>query len=371
VGAQKGACAPALASRHCKGTLRYSDPFKATGQFMAEMEAFCEENPVDLIVPITDLTTTILLSESNTSEKLPQLATPSREAYFACSDKFLTYKKSKELDIATPQTWLCTSAADSLKIVEQYPLVVKDRFSIRYMEDELLSGEVNYALAPGQLQKLVGEHLIRFPDLLVQGFATGTGTGLAFFCDGERAYSPFMWERLREKDPRGSGSSARRSIPLDEVLLGKCQELLTCVGFVGIAMIEFKAVEGGGEAVFMEVNARPWGSLQLAVHCGVDYPKMLVEWHLSGKRPPERRDYPVGLTCRWLKADLIHLENLRQRRREPWPLPYPSFLTSILKVALPWYPGMHYDHLSLQDIKPGIVDLADWLKQKLRLGGAK
>ena len=38
-------------------------------------------------------------------------------------------------------------------------------------------------------------------------------------------------------------------------------------------MVEFKREAKTGRAVFMEVNGRPWGSMQLCLFSGIDFPK--------------------------------------------------------------------------------------------------
>jgi hypothetical protein len=43
-----------------------------------------------------------------------------------------------------------------------------------------------------------------------------------------------------------------------------------------------------------------------------------------------------------------------------WPLPYPSFWSSALKIAVPWYPGVRYDEFAAKDYRPGRAILAKW-----------
>ncbi len=52
-------------------------------------------------------------------------------------------------------------------------------------------------------------------------------------------------------------------------------------------MVEFKTDERTGEPVLMEINGRFWGSLQLAIDAGVDFPRLLVE--CAEGRPPSAR----------------------------------------------------------------------------------
>jgi len=71
-------------------------------------------------------------------------------------------------------------------------------------------------------------------------------------------------------------------------------------------MLEYKREESTGNHFLLEVNGRFWGSLQLAVDAGVDFPHLI--WELaSGRRPDVPRSYRVGVKNRWLLGDLDHL----------------------------------------------------------------
>lgn len=115
---------------------------------------------------------------------------------------------------------------------------------------------------------------------------------------------PFMWLRVRETDPRGSGSSAQLSIPLMPEVQEASGALVTQAGLGGICMVEFKQPHDGGPPVLMEINARPWGSLPLPIACGINYPLLWVEWLLTGKLPPARIEYKKGILCRRLVNEL-------------------------------------------------------------------
>jgi hypothetical protein len=110
----------------------------------------------------------------------------------------------------------------------------------------------------------------------------------------------------------------------------------------------------------MEINGRPWGSMHLALYCGVDYPRYLVDWYLEGRTPPTSVDYKVGITGRSLVGDLVHLENVWRGAPDGWPVPYPQFWSSLQRVAVPWYPGLRYDDFMLGDVRPGLFELRRW-----------
>jgi len=66
----------------------------------------------------------------------------------------------------------------------------------------------------------------------------------------------------------------------------------------GVAMVEFK-VSADGTPYLMEVNARFWGSLQLAIDAGVDFPWLLYQL-ATGRDVESDDDYVTGVKSRWL-----------------------------------------------------------------------
>ena len=82
--------------------------------------------------------------------------------------------------------------------------------------------------------------------------------------------------------------------------------LLGPLGWHGVAMLEFKQDAAHREVFLIEVNGRFWGSLQLAIAAGVDFPYLTYQLAV-GERPSVPRALPVGVKNRWLLGDLDHL----------------------------------------------------------------
>ncbi|HEV8411449.1 MAG TPA: hypothetical protein VGQ30_13135, partial [Gemmatimonadaceae bacterium] len=74
----------------------------------------------------------------------------------------------------------------------------------------------------------------------------------------------------------------------------------------GVAMIECKLDLATGRHSLMEINGRLWGSLQLAIDAGVDFPALLVAC-ASGNSVAQRAPYRVGVRSRWFWGDVDHL----------------------------------------------------------------
>ena len=83
---------------------------------------------------------------------------------------------------------------------------------------------------------------------------------------------------------------------------------MAALDWEGVAMVECKHDPLTDRYYVMEINPRFWGSLQLAVDAGVDFPRLLVECALGGSPPPVT-NYRAGIRSRWGwgEVDFIYL----------------------------------------------------------------
>jgi len=365
VASAAGTFAAATKSRYCKVAGSYPNPVEGVEPFIDSVLNLVNTFEIDLVIPITD-STVWPLSQAVELSSLVRLAVPTREIVELVSDKYRTVTLAQSLGVPVPQT-LLVKTLDELGEVSDwdYPIVIKDRYSINWKDGKGVSGGVLFAYDCVDLHSKVEARLVKVNEVLLQSFSPGEGVGFSCFSSDGKMFLPFQWRRLREKDPRGSGSSARMSVQLDEDIERHSRALILNAGFQGIAMVEFKRNRHNGALTLMEINGRPWGSMQLPIHAGINYPQYLVEWFLNSTLPPETVAYRQNITCRWLTADFVHLENLWEGQPKGWPESYPNFWVNLFKVLLPWHPGLRYDHLSFDDPKPGILDIINWFLSRL------
>ena len=366
VGANQGAFAAAKLSRYCRMALDYPVSTSAPDLFVNAILEFVRANGIDLVIPVTDWTLGPLSRERECFKNVCRLAIPSHSAVEFASDKFRTIELARQIGIPVPNTHLMRSVDDLIEMRDcEFPVVVKDRFSVRWIEKNAVFGSVAYAYSNEDLRKTIEERLKVAGDVLVQQFVMGQGIGFSAFVAGKTAFLPFQWLRVREVDPRGSASSARKSIPLDGGVVEPSQQLMLGIGFEGIAMVEYKRTPQG-QSVLMEINGRPWGSIGLPIACGIDYIRYLIEWYLEGKFPPKVIEYPANILCRRAVSELTHLSNIRRGRPENWTGSYPEFWPTLLRMAVPWRPGMCYDDVWISDLRPGIAGLRNWFQVRAR-----
>lgn len=364
VGANRGLFAAAKLSRYCSLAFDYPGSTETAGGFVDAVLEFVRANAIDLLIPVTDWTLVPISRQRNRFVGKCKVAIPAEGALDLVSDKCRTIQLAETLGIAVPRTMLIETAADLAKWQDaHFPVVVKDRFSVRWINDAVVFGSVAYAYSSAQLEKLVSDRLCKAGDVLIQEFVAGVGIGQSFFIADGKPLLPFQWQRIREIDPRGSGSSARKSVPLNDSLASLSAKLIAQTGFEGLAMAEYKQVQDG-RAVIMEVNGRPWGSIGLPIACGIDYPRYLIDWYLQGNLPPATILYRENILCRRAVAELGHLSALLAGTPADWHIPYPNFWSSAAAMAVPWRPGMRYDDLWLSDLRPGISGITNWFRSR-------
>ena len=139
--------------------------------------------------------------------------------------------------------------------------------------------------------------------LLVQERVSGPLTAVALVVDADGRPTARFQQVARRTWPADAGVSAVAvSVAPDESLVSRAAELLRTAGYAGLAQLQF--VDGPDGPALIDVNPRFYGSLALALACGVNLPGA---WHalVTGEPAAPAGDYRVGVTYRWLEGDLL------------------------------------------------------------------
>jgi predicted ATP-grasp superfamily ATP-dependent carboligase len=117
-------------------------------------------------------------------------------------------------------------------------------------------------------------------------------------------------------NPRGSGSSACRSIPLADELIGPVRRFIEKSAWRGLFMIELLR-DREGKAWFMELNGRAWGSMALACSRGFAYPAWAVKAAVEPGYVPAAPTGAPHVTARHLGREIVHLGAVMARGGAP------------------------------------------------------
>ncbi len=132
------------------------------------------------------------------------------------------------------------------------------------------------------------------------------GDGCAFFAvyNKGKCGLTFQHKRIREYPVSGGASVCAQSYKNDQVQkYGKM--LLDSLCWHGVAMVEFK-LNSENIPILMEINPKFWGSTDLALEAGVDFPKALIDIY-QGKDVPYQEEYKYPLKYHWLlEGEISH-----------------------------------------------------------------
>lgn len=358
-------------SRYCAKGIAVPDPLTSGNEYAAAICKICERESIDVIFPVTEQSIYLLNPMRDSFLKHIILACPPQEMMQAVSDKFRLFQLAEKLSIAIPQTFYLNNADCLKNVIGQivnFPVVVKPSLSRMLVEGEFISGGVCYANSRNQLEEYYETNpVLQYPSM-IQEKIIGPGTGLFTLFDYNRYLALFSHQRLREKPPSGGVSVVCESVPLDDEMVTSTKKLLSAVGFVGVAMVEFKRDVRDGKAKLMEINGRFWGSLQLAIACGVDFPALYLKY-LQGKSPEEALvEYRVGHKMKWFFGTLDHF--LIRLKNDDAALNLNDDAQSKLQSAFQflkiWHRNVSFDVANIQDMRPFYHETISYMKELLR-----
>lgn len=136
--------------------------------------------------------------------------------------------------------------------------------------------------------------------------------------------------------------------------------ILDHVAWHGVAMVEFK-VTPNGTPYLMEINGRFWGSLQLAIDAGVDFPWLLYQ--MATSQPVDPVDgYNIGVRSRWLLGDLAALYKVLVGNELPPGPRLPQRVRSILQFLNFFDSNTRCEESRWYDIKPFLWELGQLVR---------
>jgi predicted ATP-grasp superfamily ATP-dependent carboligase len=329
-------------SRYCAETIRCPDYTLDPNGFLEFLRELCERTRPTVFLPLEDRAIELCLEHPEAWEPYTKALLPSLDAMDLAYDKWQTLVLARMHGVTVPNSFSPETREEVEELASTWegPAVVKPRKTSG-------SRGLRYVDHPDQLPAAWSEVAVDFPRPIIQERIPHEGAGLGVFIliDQEaEVVGLFGHRRLREY-PVSGGPSTLRISHRDDDLIEQSLRLLRAIDFRGVAMVEFKEDPHRGQPVLMEVNPRFWGSIQLAVSTGVDFP-VLYHRLAAGLPVTPVLDFEEGVYGRWLlPGDVLH------------------FLTNPKRFGLRpgffrfWGKNLHYDIVSWRDPLPmlGIV----------------
>jgi predicted ATP-grasp superfamily ATP-dependent carboligase len=354
----------ASSSRYCREHVTYPSPYTEPDAFERFLLEFVERERIDVVIPVTDVTTDATARNQHALERHTSAAVPPFEAFDLVTNKWTLIQRAARCAIPTPATHLAEGMAGLPAFIDriEFPVVVKPVRSRLRTEAGWLAAPVHYAHSKSDLRRLYEqtESLGSYPSLIQQRI-DGPGLGVFVLCEHGRLLAAFAHRRLREKPPSGGVSVLCESAAVDPELREQAMRLLAPLGWHGVAMLEYKQDRRTGRPFLIEVNGRFWGSLQLAIDAGVDFPYLSYQLAL-GQSVRGRHPYKAGVRSRWLLGDLDHLWLRLFHAGHDLPESTPSRLHTLIEFLKLAAPDLHYDVISRDDPHPMVYELQGYAR---------
>ena len=295
----------------------------------------------DMIIPVGYRTNQIISKNREQLSRWVRLEVVHSEKMEIALNKKKTYQVAQNIGIPYPETVYPESFQDliDLSTTIRYPIVIKGlqeagRNIVAYARnrDELLQ---NFSRLCEE-NNLTGENLP-----MLQEYIQGRGYGFFALYQHGTCKKIFMHRRIREYPVSGGASACAQSF-YDSRLKDYGIRLLDALEWHGVAMVEFKGNEQTGDYKMLELNPKFWGSLDLAIAAGVDFPHYLHQMAL-GEDLVYSEEYYKNLRFHWpFNGDIQHvIKNIR----------------SILPFLYDLFNPDTRNNVELADIKPNLREL--------------
>jgi len=334
---------PALASKYVAAVHRLPPYALGAQDWLAELQHVVTQEKIDLIIPCDDRS--VLPLHHHRADLSARVAVPNDEAMLAFFDKCETRALATACGVP-----IAHGGPISEQLVAEIglPLAVKPRRSMQLSgigqrgavsivrDDAALAKALASAQPPGEY--------------FLEAFFVGDGVGLSVLADRGDILQAFQHRRLQEASETG-GSSSRVSEAIHPALMSAVAAMCQKSRLTGVAMFEFRHDRVSDGFILLEVNARFWGSLPLAVASGVEFPVLLCAL-LSGTPSPERCGYQIGVQRRDYSGEYYRILLEAERGGSV------MMRATALMVALPqlWFAAarrpQQFDSYAVDDLAP-------------------
>jgi len=264
-------------------------------------------------------------------------------------EKKLTFQYAEKKGIKHPMTVYPNNIDEAIRLSENltFPVIIKSsnenviKFPTIYVDNKLQLIENLNILVKTETEKIEKN----FP--LIQERIFGKGYGFFAIYQNGVCKKVFMHERIRENPVSGGVSTSAKSY-YDNKLIEAGKEIMAGLNWHGQVMVEFKKDINTGEYKLIEINPKFWGSLELCLSSGMNFPLYLCEMAMD-KELEYSESYNRKRIFLWLISVNGELYRLFQK---------PS---DIFVLIRDWFRFSSRSDIWISDFKPTLVQIGYYL----------
>jgi protein-tyrosine-phosphatase len=224
-------------------------------------------------------------------------------------NKYKLLEAFKKFGLPVPETKIISSLGDLNDIQFNFPVIVKPVSSCVLVRGKLIQFAVKRIKSKVNLIDYARE-IIESSSFMIQEIIHGYGVGFNILSQNGNIINYYSHRRIIEGH---DAPSTFRGTAISENYfdISKLRKVVEYMGWNGVAMLEFKVQDG--VPYIMEMNGRFWGSLEVGIKSGFNYPEFLIDLHFNNnsKQNPPYRDIQVRNLLSDTSLHLFELINSR------------------------------------------------------------
>lgn len=294
-------------SKYCKSREFYCSPRKNSTKFVKDLLKIVKEQKTKVLFPV-GVDTTVPVSYHK-EKFLPFVRVPIADynLLVKAHDKFQTLKIAKESNIPIPETYFPKSIEEVVEISEKisYPAIIKRRRGSGVEKGvRFVSSKTELLEKYREIESIPSDSFIdeqKFP--MIQEYIPGEIRDVCVLFNHGEPKSALVQRRVWTWPPKGGRGIMNETIH-DSQIRDIALKLMKKMNWHGLAQVEFK-LDAEGKPKLMEVNPKFWGTLELSIRAGIDFPYLLYEIAMYGDVDPSF-DYKKNLTFLWIFPYDVH-----------------------------------------------------------------
>ncbi|MDG6218796.1 MAG: ATP-grasp domain-containing protein [Candidatus Thermoplasmatota archaeon] len=316
---------PGFFSKYSKYKLVTPIPTQKPLEYIQFLKNYLKRNKIEVVLPINSYETLLISKYKDNLGNLSQIPISDYNIMHTLNDKQILAEIASNLDLPIPKTYNYEDYKNLKNFAKSinYPVVIKPREG-RSSQGVYYAYSENNFLSIMQPLLLKNDSLKQFATPIVQDFVDGVGYGVSALLNEGDIRASFTHKRIREF-PLSGGPSTLRVSTHHSKMEKIARDLLESVDWHGVAMVEFKLEKDTGKPYIIEVNPRFWGSINLAIQSGVNFPYLLYQLAVDGDINPVL-SYKTGVESRFLLNDIRALLALFGANRD-----VPSFIKELFR----------------------------------------
>jgi predicted ATP-grasp superfamily ATP-dependent carboligase len=298
-----------------------------------------------ILIPSEDATINWLSKNRKKISKYANFLLPNNSSLEIAQSKEKTLKIAKKIGINVPESFFFKKRdVFEKKIKKLSALNILENYIVKPVKS---SGSLGIIFPKNNFKIDWKSHWKKYGKLFIQKkiVSRTKGIGISMIFDSNsNCIADFCHQRIKEYPLKGGPSTIRKSVKNYHLKI-ESQRLLKKLNWKGVAMVEWKYDDYDKSIKLLEINPRFWGSLELAVRAGVNFPLIYAKLS-SNKKIKKISNYKIGIKCRWIfPGEILRYFTEKEKNKE-------SFF-KFLKMI--FYEGEEYDRKDFNGFISSII----------------